>query len=91
MQQQYEPWRQARSAEKEEFIQGVVAELTARWEFGDAKYDSSRLGFQGDPVRHGLEEDLDSLFYHFYTRRYVLSLEAEIRELKREIEELKNG
>ena len=88
--QSYEPWRQARSAEKEEFIQGLVTELTARWEFGNDKYESARLGFQGDPVRHGLEEILDAFFYSYYARRYVLSLEAEVRELKEELERV-NG
>ena len=89
--QSYKPWRAATPAEKREYIQGLVTELTARWEFGDDKYESSRLGFRGDPIRHGLEEILDAFFYSFYARRMVLALEEEIRELKREIEELRNG
>ena len=88
MTQPYEPWRAATPAEKKEFIQGLVAELTDRWEFGDDKYESSRLGFRGDPVRHGLEEILDAFFYSFYARRLVEALEQEIRELKEQIAEL---
>ena len=87
----YEPWRATTSIERQEFIQGLVTELTARWDFGERKYESARLGFQGDPVRHGLEEILDAFFYSYYARRYVLSLEEEIRKLRERIEDLEVG
>ena len=53
----------------EDYVQSVNRKVKARWKKGIKKYDSEKLGFQGDPLAHLEEELYDALLYVHYLRR----------------------
>ena len=62
-------WQTMTPVEKEEYLDWVASQMDSRWEMGDLKYNSSVLGFQGDPLQHAIEEALDLLCYLWYIQR----------------------
>ena len=62
-------WRKVDRVIYDEFFDWVRNHQKRRMEEGLAKYQSEKLGFQGDPLQHALEEQLDALFCIYYAMR----------------------
>ena len=62
-------WRRVTSEIREKFVEHVASALQKRGDEGERKYQSSKKGFQGDPLEHLEEELLDALFYLWYAKR----------------------
>ena len=74
------PWWKMGAEQMGEYLLWLQSVAPERWEKGREKYESDRLGFQGDPVEHAIEEWLDMGVYLFYTQRMVRELKAERAE-----------
>ena len=81
-----ELWREVDSEIRDEFIKWIVGNQEERMAAGEAKYQSSLLGFQGDPLQHAAEELFDGLFYIFYAMRQRKELEAKVERQRSETE-----
>ena len=64
-----EAWRSMKPEDRNEFLDWVAAALNERWELGRERYQSDRLGFQGDPLNQATEEALDQVYYLWVAKR----------------------
>ena len=79
-----EDWRKLDAPAQADILKWAWELLTARLEEGDRKYHSSTLGFQGNPVRHAIEEAADIVVYLRIIEKYVEALELRNRRLEAE-------
>ncbi len=72
--------------DRHEFLKWATDSLYQRWQIGEERYQSDKLGFQGAPVEHAIEETLDNLIYLFMAKRekdFMLErIAQQVRELK---------
>ncbi len=62
-------WRRLDAEVQAEFLRWAEDQLSQRLAIGEQEYQSHILGFQGDPLWHGIKEQLDGLFYSWMQLR----------------------
>ena len=62
-------WRRLDGGVQDEFLRWAEDQLAQRLAIGEQEYQSHIYGFQGDPLQHGIAEQLDGLFYSWMQLR----------------------
>ena len=76
-----ESWREVNDEIRKDFLEWLIANQRLRMEAGERKYQSSLIGFQGDPLRHAAEELFDGLFYIFWAMRQRKEIEMKLADM----------
>ena len=71
-----EAWRSMKVTEQVELAQRVKHQVLDRLQKGNVRYQSMRLGFQGQPLEHLRQELLDALIYLEYLERQLEARES---------------
>ena len=82
-----ENWKDVKPEDRNSFLEWLVENQKHRMEVGERKYNSSEIGFQGDPLQHAAEELFDALFYVFYAMRERDALKEKLAELRKRHQE----
>ena len=83
-----DPWRQLEEPEQQDFAEWASIKIRERAIFGEKKYHSSLMGFQGDPLIQLTQEAFDSLFYSWMAekeREYHLERIAELERFNEQL------
>ena len=74
---------------QEEFKSYVREQINQRFVLGEERYQSSVLGFVGDPLAHSWEEILDAAFYIWQAKRERDELKRQIAQAEHTIRQLR--
>ncbi len=86
-----DPWRQLEEPDQQDFAEWASIKMQERAIFGEKKYQSKLMGFQGDPLNQLTQEAFDSLFYAWMAERereYLLERIAELEHDNKRFERM---